>query len=149
MQINKSKNESMVKFNISRRVLAEGLLLAGSFAAARAVVFGGAAPFALVYISAFFTINSRGTRTIAAVVGDFLAGMAIPIPFFPDNIRRVVELSPFGSMQNTPLLIFSGNMTGIAIVRGIGLQIFWIIVLIFIGRLWIRRALKRVIAQGG
>ena len=103
----------------------------------------------LIYISAFFTISSQGTRIMAAVIGDFLAGGTIPIPFFPDTFRRIVELSPFGSMQNTPLLIFSGNLTGAAIYRGIGMQIFWAVVLIVVGRLWMRRALARVIAQGG
>jgi len=103
----------------------------------------------LIYISTFFTINSQGIRIVAAVAGDFFAGGIIPIPFFPDNFRRVVELLPFGSMQNMPLLIFSGNMTGIDAVQGLALQVFWIIVLVCAGRIWIARALKRVIAQGG
>jgi len=103
----------------------------------------------LVYISAFFTINSQGTRLMAAVAGDFLAGGIVPIPFFPDNFRRVVELLPFGSMQNMPLLIFSGAVTGMELLRGIGLQVFWIVTLVLIGRVWIARALKRVQVQGG
>jgi len=103
----------------------------------------------LIYISAFYTINSHGTRIMAAVAGDFLAGGTIPIPFFPDNIRRVVELLPFGSMQNVPLLIFSGTLYGTNMLRALALQVFWVVVLILIGRIWITRAIKRVITQGG
>ncbi|MCL2404975.1 MAG: ABC transporter permease [Defluviitaleaceae bacterium] len=103
----------------------------------------------LVYISAFYTVNGAGTRLIIAVMSDFLSGGIIPIPFFPGTVRLVVELLPFGSMQNMPLLIFSGHIYGVAALRGIGLQIFWIVVLIIIGRLWMSRALKRVITQGG
>jgi len=103
----------------------------------------------LIYTSAFFTINSQGTRIMAAVAGDFLAGGTIPIPFFPDRVRTVVELLPFGSMQNTPLLIFSGSLTGAEIARGLALQVFWVAVLLLIGRIWMSFALKRVVAQGG
>jgi len=103
----------------------------------------------LVYISAFFTINSMGTRIVAGVAGDFLAGAYIPLPFFPDTLRFVVELSPFGAMQNMPLLIFSGHLTGEALIRGILLQLFWLIALLALGRIIISRALKNVIVQGG
>jgi len=103
----------------------------------------------LVYVSAFFTIGSQGTRIIVAVAGDFLAGGTIPIPFFPDRVRVVAELLPFGSMQNTPLRIFNGDLIGTDIVRAMLMQVFWLVAMLIIGRLWIARALKRVIVQGG
>jgi len=103
----------------------------------------------LIYVSAFFTINSRGTRLMVAVAGDFFAGGIIPIPFFPDALRRAVEFSPFGSMQNFPLRIFSGHIYGAEMVRSMGLQVFWVVTLVVLGRVFMRRALKRVVAQGG
>jgi len=103
----------------------------------------------LIYISAFYTINSMGVRIIVGVAADFLAGGYLPIPFFPDTLRRFVELSPFGSMQNMPLLIFSGVVRGEAMLQGLLLQVFWFVVLVVVGRLWLSYALKRVIAQGG
>jgi len=103
----------------------------------------------LIYVSAFFTINSRGTRLMAAVAGDFFAGGIIPIPFFPDNLRRVVELSPFGAMQNFPLRIFCGHIYGVGIMQSLALQVFWIATLTVVGRLFMHRAIRRVIAQGG
>jgi len=103
----------------------------------------------LVYISAFYTINSAGSRLIIGLTADFLSGAYIPLPFFPGTVRTVAELLPFGSMQNMPLLIFSGYLEGVAIARGIGLQVFWLIALVAIGRFWMSRALKRVVVQGG
>jgi ABC-2 type transport system permease protein len=52
-------------------------------------------------------------------------------------------------MQNMPLRIYSGNIGGADALAGIALQIFWIIVLLFIGRLMMSRTLKKVIVQGG
>jgi len=103
----------------------------------------------LIYISTFYTLNSVGTRIIVAVAADFLSGAYIPLPFLPDAVRGVLEFLPFASMQNMPFLIFSGHIYGDAIVRGIGLQVFWVVALLAVGRFWMSRALKRVVAQGG
>jgi ABC-2 type transport system permease protein len=103
----------------------------------------------LIYISAFYTVNSLGVRIVVGIAGDFLSGGFIPVPFFPDALRIAVELSPFGAMQNMPLLIFSGNLTGDALLRGILLQFFWLAALLLIGRFCMSRALKKVVVQGG
>ncbi|MCL2371882.1 MAG: ABC transporter permease [Defluviitaleaceae bacterium] len=102
-----------------------------------------------VYISTFYTLNSLGVRVAAGVVGDFLAGGYIPIPFFPDALRAAVELSPFGAMQNMPLLIFSGYLYGGALARGLVLQVFWLVMLLCVGRILMKRSLNRIVVQGG
>jgi len=103
----------------------------------------------LVYISLFYTLSPAGIRLIVAVLSDFLAGATVPLPFFPDKIRAVVELLPFASMQNMPLRIYSGNITGNEALAGIALQLFWLVVLFLTGRFAMSRALKKVIVQGG
>ena len=103
----------------------------------------------LVYISLFYTLSPMGVRIITAVLSDFLAGATIPLPFFPENIRAVVELLPFASMQNMPLRIYSGNIAGKEALTGIALQLFWLTVLFLTGRFAMSRALKKVIVQGG
>ncbi|MCL1882417.1 MAG: ABC transporter permease [Defluviitaleaceae bacterium] len=103
----------------------------------------------LIYISAFYTINSLGVRIVVGVAADFLAGGYIPIPFFPDTVRTIVEFSPFGAMQNMPLLIFSGYLAGAGLMRGMALQIFWFLALVLIGRILMARSLRRVVTQGG
>lgn len=103
----------------------------------------------LMDISVFYTLSSRGTRLVLGQIADFFAGAIIPLPFFPASIRNVVELLPFAAMQNMPLRIYSGNITGMYALKGIALQIFWLIVLWFLGRLVISSALKKVIVQGG
>ncbi|MCL2631818.1 MAG: ABC transporter permease [Coriobacteriia bacterium] len=103
----------------------------------------------LVYVSLFYTLSPTGTRLMASGISDFLAGGLLPLPFFPAPIRAVVELLPFASMQNMPLRIYSGHIAGIDALSGIGLQVFWLLVLVLIGRLALNKALKRVIVQGG
>ncbi len=103
----------------------------------------------LIYISAFYTLSPIGVRLIAAMVADFFAGGIIPLPFFPPAFERFASLLPFAAMQNMPLRIYSGNIVGSAALFGIGLQVFWLIALVVLGRMLMGRALGKVIVQGG
>lgn len=103
----------------------------------------------LVYISAFYTISPIGIRILAISVVDFFAGGIIPIPFFPDALQPVMNALPFASMQNTPFLIYTGHTSGTDALKSIGLQLIWLAALLVIGRLLMRRALRKVIVQGG
>lgn len=103
----------------------------------------------LIYITTFFTYSPVGVRLLAVSMVEFLAGGVVPLPFLPDKIRRVVELLPFASMQNVPLRIYSGDIAGADIYARAGLQLFWVVTLIWLGRRITAAALKRVVVQGG
>jgi ABC-2 type transport system permease protein len=103
----------------------------------------------LVYISAFFTISPMGVRMVAISVVEFFSGLVVPLPFLPNKIRVVMELLPFASMQNVPLRIYSGDITGIDIYKKVALQLFWLVILVAIGKLLTKKAAKKVVVQGG
>jgi len=103
----------------------------------------------LVYITAFYTLSPMGIRLIAATLNEFLTGSIIPLPFFPEKLKKIISFTPFASMQNLPFRIYSGNIAGEEMLRGILVQIFWVVALIFAGRLWMARAVKKVVVQGG
>jgi ABC-2 type transport system permease protein len=103
----------------------------------------------LMYISLFYTLSPMGVRLIVAALVNFLAGATVPLPFFPEPLRTVAELLPFAAMQNMPLRIYSGNIAGPEALRGLLLQVLWLVALWLIGRLAMGRALKKVVVQGG
>jgi len=103
----------------------------------------------LIYISAFYTLSPKGIRILAASVLDFLTGGVIPIPFFPLWLQPVMYALPFASMQNTPFLIYVGNLSPVEALGRIGLQVFWLALLVAAGKLTMGRALKKVVVQGG
>ena len=120
------------------------------FIVSAALAFGVVVAFSmLMYISLFYTLSALGTRSLLGALSDFLSGQIIPLPFFPRRIRAVVEFLPFAAMQNMPLRIYSGDIAGAGVYRGVALQVFWLIVLVIVGRVLIRRALKRVVIHGG
>lgn len=105
--------------------------------------------FMLVYALTFFTISPSGLRILITSIVEFFAGAIIPLPFFPDKIREVMELLPFASMQNVPLRIYSASMTADEMVRAIALQVFWAVVLVGLGKALCALAMKRMTLQGG
>lgn len=114
------------------------------------LALGVVAAFAmLMYISLFYLVSQRGIKIIVTALTTFLSGGVIPLPFFPVPVLAVVKLLPFAAMQNMPLLIFSGNITGVDALKGIGFQLFWFAALVLIGKLTMGQALKKVIVQGG
>ncbi|MCI5648001.1 MAG: ABC transporter permease [Fusicatenibacter sp.] len=103
----------------------------------------------LVYGFTFFTISPDGLRIFCVSAVELLAGEILPLPFFPDGLRRIVELLPFASMQNVPLRIYSGNISGTEAIRAVGLQAFWAAALILAGRAVLNKACSRMTIQGG
>lgn len=103
----------------------------------------------LIYISAFYTISPMGIRILATSVIEFFAGAIIPIPFFPEALQPIMYALPFASMQNTPFLIYTGHISGFEAIQSLALQAVWLTALMIAGRLLMKRALKKVIVQGG
>lgn len=103
----------------------------------------------LIYISAFYTVSSVGIRILAVSTIEFFTGAIIPIPFFPEWMQNVMYALPFGSMQNTPFLIYVGQISGSDALFRIGIQIAWLGAMAAAGRLLMKRALKKVAVQGG
>ena len=102
-----------------------------------------------IYIGSFYTVSTAGLRLMVASLVEFLSGGGIPLPFFPDGVRHVLELLPFAAMQNAPLRIFGGGMTVAQMRVTIALQVFWLAALVLGGRAMCRAAVRRVTVQGG
>ncbi len=103
----------------------------------------------VVYLSAFYTISTQGTKLVISSLSEFLSGAVIPLPFLPPKLGRIFSLLPFASAQNVPFRIFGGDLKGDAIVTSLALQVFWFLMFLMIGRMMERHALKRVVVQGG
>ena len=97
----------------------------------------------------FYTIAQRGVKIIVAATTSFLSGGMIPLTFFPERVLAILKYLPFSSMQSTPLLIYSGNITGTEILNGIAVQIIWMMILLVIGKVAMNYAIKHVVVQGG
>lgn len=103
----------------------------------------------LIYISAFYTVSPLGVRVLAGTLMEFFAGGVLPLPFFPDALRTILYALPFASIQNTPFLIYTGHLRSREALLELLLQAVWLVLLVALGRFWMRRAIRRTIVQGG
>lgn len=103
----------------------------------------------LMYISLFYLVSQRGIQMMVRLTTIFFSGGIIPLPFFPEQVLRIVRWLPFAAMQNMPLQIFCGYLSGRDAVSGILFQALWLSVLVLTGRAAMGRAAGKVIVNGG
>ncbi|TCL63355.1 ABC-2 type transport system permease protein [Hydrogenispora ethanolica] len=102
-----------------------------------------------MYLSVFVTMSPAGSLMVFSTVGEFLAGMVIPLPLMPERLQRLVYLLPFRLTADLPFRIYSGNIPVGEAWRGIGIQLVWLAALVILGRWALGKVLRKVVIQGG
>lgn len=95
------------------------------------------------------TLNEKGIVNIIVVVADILSGVVVPVPFFPKVLKIISSYLPFQYVSDLPLRLYVGNIGINSGIKMIIIQVVWLIILIVIGYLLIKKNLKRVEVQGG
>lgn len=103
----------------------------------------------IIHSLSFFTMQDKGISSIINTIGELLAGFAVPLPLLPNLIINVSEYLPFRLIGDLPFRIYSGNIAGTYAIKSIILQIIWVLLLILIGKLIMKKALKKASIQGG
>ena len=103
----------------------------------------------LIYISTMYTMSPTGSLLIFGVFGEFFSGLIIPVPLMPELLKKIVYILPFRYASDLPFRIYAGNIGLSEALISIIVQILWILILISLGKLWMNRALKKVVIQGG
>jgi len=103
----------------------------------------------LIYISVFYTMSPAGSMLLFSVLGDFFAGSIIPIPLMPEWLQTIAYLLPFRLTADLPFRIYTGHIPWPEAVIGILSQLVWATILIGCGRMVLKKALRRLVVQGG
>lgn len=98
---------------------------------------------------AFFFKNLWGTELMKDTLVSFLSGGMIPLAFLPAGLASVLNYLPFASLRYTPVMIYMGMYTAGEIAWRIGLQVFWLLVMIGVSKLIWNSAMKHLSVQGG
>jgi viologen exporter family transport system permease protein len=80
---------------------------------------------------------------------ELLSGLLIPMTFFPNSVRRVLDLLPFEHIAYSPLQIYLGKYDIRHSLLVLGEQWLWVIVLLMLAHLWWERAVQKITIQGG
>lgn len=103
----------------------------------------------LIYISVFKTMSPIGSIGIFSILGEFFAGMTIPIPLMPVWLQKICMVLPFRYTSDLPFRTYSGNIGTSEALTGIAIQAAWIVVLILIGAVVMKKTTRLSVVQGG
>ena len=103
----------------------------------------------LVNLTAFWLLDVRGVVTAWMIAGNVLTGLTVPLPFFPGWAQALLWATPFPWMFQAPLdiLIERGGAGHQALL--VAGQTGWVAALLGCCLLAERRAVRRLVVQGG
>ena len=97
----------------------------------------------------FKITNMWGLSQIMQSIVNLLSGTLIPIAFFPKWAQAITNLFPFSSTIYTPSMIYLGKINGMNILFSLGIQIFWVVVLMFVSKKMWKALIKSLTILGG
>jgi ABC-2 type transport system permease protein len=103
----------------------------------------------LIGLAAFWTTEIGGFLMIYMFVNRFFGGALVPLWFFPPLLRRLAEALPFQAQTFIPLSLYSGQSAGVDAAGALVLQLGWVTLLAAVDWTVWRRAMRRVVVQGG
>lgn len=103
----------------------------------------------LVIISLFWTISGEGVQRLMPSVALLFSGMIVPLPLFPDWAQSFLNLQPFRCVIDIPCRLYTGVIPVGDAPYYMALQIAWALILIAVGRVLMRKAVSRMVIQGG
>lgn len=103
----------------------------------------------LINIVTLVTLTDRGAVAVAVPMVIALSGNLLPLALFPDWLQTALLIQPFAGVLDIPVRIYMGNLVGVGALKGMGVQLFWIVAVIALGRFAMARAMRRLEVQGG
>lgn len=107
--------------------------------------------FALRYVvslSAFWTMDERGTASLLLVVSMFFSGMIIPLVAMPGWLGALANVLPWSGTLQVPIDVLLGTYTA-GFTNALAFQLLWAITLVAIGRAVTIAARHKTVVQGG
>jgi ABC-2 type transport system permease protein len=108
--------------------------------------------FHISFLLGTLTIVTLDIRSISWAyysMVSFFSGQIVPLWLFPDVLRKISEVLPFQAIYAIPMSIYIKRISGSTALQGLGLQVIWTIVLVFISRWAWTQVHKRLTVQGG
>ena len=108
--------------------------------------------FHISFLLGTLTVVTLDIRSISwayySMVG-FFSGQVVPLWLFPEFLRKISEVLPFQAIYYIPMSIYIKRLSGSTALQGLGLQVFWTIVLVFFSRWAWLQVHRRLTVQGG
>lgn len=102
----------------------------------------------LIGLIAFWTTEINGFQNMIFIIKKFFAGMYFPLSLLPASLAFVGYYLPFAYSFFMPAQLYLGKVDLNTAIKGLGIQLVWIVILSFIVRIVWSRGLKKYEAVG-
>ncbi len=97
-----------------------------------------------------YTESIWGINIMKQVIVLLLSGATIPLAFFPEGLRKVVDCLPFRSVYDAPLtILLKADPTVGEVLPVIAMQLMWALVMTAAGCIFWRYSLRQITVNGG
>ena len=99
-----------------------------------------------------YTESTWGINIVKETIVLLLSGASIPLAFFPEALRQVVDYLPFRAVYDIPLTILlqkNDTNTIEGLLPMFGLQFAWALILTLLGTLFWNYSVKKITVNGG
>jgi len=98
----------------------------------------------------FWFLEIQGFVILSMAIESVLGGQIFPLDLLPSGVLRVAEYLPFYYQMYFPAAIFTGRLRDpFLVLRGLGIELAWVALLLAINHLLWVRGLRRHTAVGG
>jgi len=97
----------------------------------------------------FWTTRGAAIFDLYMTLELLLSGRLVPMPLMPDWVQTLSWFLPFQWAFFFPIESLVGDLSNAELVRGLGMQLLWILIGLAIFRVAWRHAIKRYSAVGG
>lgn len=103
----------------------------------------------LIQVIMLWTVSPDGVLRIVPALTAFFSGGLVPLPLLPEWMQAFLAIQPLRGVLDTPSRIYSGQLVGVQMWTALGWSVLWIAVIVALGRVGIRRGMRRMAVAGG
>lgn len=103
----------------------------------------------LIESTSFWLESDLGPRYILMGFSGLMAGLIVPIAFFPDWALFISKFLPFAYMLSCPVEIFLGKHSGMGLCVKLLIQLFWVVFLIGLSLIILKTGVRKMVLHGG
>ncbi len=101
-------------------------------------------------LSVFALHSSRGVINAKDTIVMVLSGALVPLPFYPEKVRSVLEWLPFQSLYNAPARILAAGSEGLAeALPFFARQAAWTVIFYILARVLFSAGQHKLVVNGG
>jgi ABC-type uncharacterized transport system permease subunit len=99
-------------------------------------------------LASIWLTNTKGLSDLAEIINIIMAGFIIPIHNLPGVLKTIAWWSPFASSIYFPVRILTVDVPLTELVSMLCLQVFWIVLLLFLARQTLKAGIFRYTGVG-